>query len=232
MAKTEPKPLKRYMLGELRAFPKVIVSPVRSAVASPVVGSGQPVMVIPGMLSGDSTVSLLRRSVAAAGFDAHASGIRFHTGADLATFAALEARIDAIARGSGRKVTIVGWSLGGLYARVLAQHRPDSVAMVVSLGSPFSVGPRANRAWPIYNLVNGHTVDDPPLRDDVAVKPPVHTVAAWSRRDGVISVESARGKSGECDEEVEMTGSHLDLGTSAKCVRQVIDILGARTHLM
>ena len=91
---------------------------------------------------------------------------------------------------------LVGWSLGGIYAREVAKLRPELAAKVITLGSPFSGDPRANNVWRLYEWVAGHPVDDPPIKTDLAEKPPVPTLAIWSRRDGIVSVASARGEPG------------------------------------
>ncbi|MCR2833714.1 alpha/beta fold hydrolase [Qipengyuania sp. RS5-5] len=177
-------------------------------------------------MSGDSSTAYLRRSLEASGFDVRKSGITFQTGIEATRFGSLQARVLNIREATGKKPLLVGWSLGGLYARALAHAAAKDVAMIMSLGSPFS-GPRtANRAWRLYNLVNDHSVDSPPIAIDVSCKPPVFTIAAWSRRDGIVSVASAQGLPEESDETLELPGSHFDLGTSSRCVRPVIERLG------
>ena len=79
---------------------------------------------------------------------------------------------------AARKVVLLGWSLGGIYARVLAQRHPDLVDLVVTLGTPFSGDRRANNAWRVYEALNDHAVDASPLPDDPSVKPSVPTIAA------------------------------------------------------
>ena len=105
--------------------------------------------------------------------------------------------------GAGEKVILVGWSLGGLYARVVAQERPDLVEKVVTLGSPFSGDRRRNNnVWRLYEWVAGHPVNDPPIDKDPEVKPPVPTLAIWSRRDGIVAPAGARGEPHERDAEL------------------------------
>ena len=63
----------------------------------------------------------------------------------------------------GQKVVLVGWSLGGIFARELAKRHPEIVAKVVTMGTPFSGSPYANNAWRAYQLVTGHSVEQPPV---------------------------------------------------------------------
>src|SRR3546814_16081743 len=78
-------------------------------------------------------------------------------------------------------VTVIGWSLGGLYAREIAKRLPQAVEQVITLGSPFSGDLRANRAWRLYERVAGHRIDTPPIEVRLHEKPPQRTVALWSR---------------------------------------------------
>lgn len=88
-------------------------------------GNGQPVLVFPGILSSDNSTSLLRRTLDAAGYRAHPSNLGFVTGITPETFAKAEARLAEVHKAEGRKPVLLGWSLGGLYSRVLAQRHPD-----------------------------------------------------------------------------------------------------------
>ena len=122
-------------------------------------------------------------------------------------------------------MALVGWSLGGLYARILAHRHPELVSAVVTLGTPFSGDLRANNAWRLYEKLSGHPVDHSPFSENVAAKPPVPTVAVWSANDGIIAPESARGQPEESDRRVEVAAHHLDMGSNAASVRQVIAAL-------
>ena len=213
-------------LRELPHVAQIAASPLRKVKSNcGVRGEGQPVQVFPGILSSDKSTSLLRRTLDAAGYRSHASNLGFVTGVTPDSFARAEMRLAEVFEVEGRKPVLLGWSLGGLYARVLAQRHPDQVAMVMTLGSPFSGDRRANNAWRLYNVLNDHTVDAPRVADDPAIKPQVHTVALWSRKDGVISPESARGQPNERDVELEVPTRHFAFGADRRAIDQVISIL-------
>ncbi|MGB7407030.1 MAG: alpha/beta fold hydrolase, partial [Pontixanthobacter sp.] len=125
----------------------------------------------------------------------------------------------------GRKVVLIGWSLGGLFARELAKRQPDAVVKVITMGSPFSGNPRANNAWRVYQFVAGHPVDQPPIDGDVREKPPVETVAFWSSRDGIVSPSTTKGEAGERDRAVEIDCNHIGFSYSPQCIRAVISEL-------
>lgn len=214
-------------LRELPHIAQIAVSPLRK-VRPPVASrsDGQPVLVFPGIMSSDQSTSLLRRTLDVHGYHSYPSGLGFVKGITPESFARAEQRLAEVTEREGRAPVLLGWSLGGFYARVLAQRHPEQTAMVVTLGTPFSGSRRANNAWRLYNALNDHTVDAPSLPDDPAVKPPVHTVALWSPKDGVIAPECARGQDGERDVAIELPYRHFALGSDRKAIRDTVRIVG------
>ena len=110
-----------------------------------------PVMVLPGFLSGDWSTKALRADLRRAGFRCYAWGLGFNRGATADIIDRINARVEWIIARTGQPPALVGWSLGGIYAREYAKHHPHKVARVVTLGSPFSGSRRANRAWRLYH---------------------------------------------------------------------------------
>lgn len=187
---------------------------------------GHPVLVLPGFLADDFTTRLLRHRLSQAGYQAHHWGLGRNLGARADTLDRLGDRLDQIA--DARAVSLVGWSLGGLFARELAKRRPRAVAQVVTLGTPFSGDMRANNAWRLYERVTGHKVDAPPLDVRPPEKPPVPTTALWSRRDGIVAAASARGRAGEVDQAVEVACTHMGFMTDTHVADVVAGLLEAR----
>lgn len=187
------------------------------------VGQGRPVLVIPGFLASDYSTVVLRRTLQAAGYRAYGWGLGMNLGAraDL-----LDRMATQLARAARRgPVTLIGWSLGGLYARELAKLHPDKIGKVITLGSPFSGDVRANNAWRIYELLNDHKVDCPPLDVRVHEKPPVPTIAFWSRKDGIVAPACARGRPDECDRAVELDCTHMGFMTADCAMDAVLEAL-------
>ena len=180
---------------------------------------GPPALVIPGFIASDRTTMELRRALGAGGWRVHPWGLGWNLGAKPDTVERLVARLDAL--DDPRPVLLVGWSLGGIYARELARARPERVSAVVTLGSPFSGDPHANNVWRLYEWVAGHKVDDPPIPRDCS-KPAVPTLAIWSRRDGIVAVSAARGLTEESDRAVELKCSHMAFGVSRRTADQVV----------
>ena len=131
-------------------------------------------------------------------------------------------RVGALARREHRPVVLVGWSLGGLFAREIARRQPENVAKVITMGTPFSGDPRNNNAWRAYQVITGHAVDAPPIPCDFATKPPVPTVALWSPRDGVIHPRSACGWPQERDRAVAIRCTHLGFSTDPRVSAEVL----------
>ena len=180
---------------------------------------GPPALVIPGFIAHDRTTAALRRALAETGWRVHGWEMGVNWGARAETVERLKDRLDRIS--PDRKVLIVGWSLGGLFARELARACPERVCAVVTLGSPFSGDPKQNNVWRLYERVAGHKVDAPPL-PRITDKPPVPHLALWSRKDGLIAPRAARGLEGERDEAVELDCTHMAFGISARAAREAV----------
>lgn len=184
---------------------------------------GPRLMVLPGFLANDHTTLGLQRALGHAGYRVTGWGLGMNRGATADMLDRIVARLEAF--GGGAPVILVGWSLGGVFAREVAKLRPDLVAKVVTLGSPFSGDPRANNAWRIYERVAGHPVDRPPLAVTLGDKPPVPTLALWSRMDGVVAPACARGTAEQSDRQVELSCSHMGFGVSARAYPAIIAAL-------
>jgi pimeloyl-ACP methyl ester carboxylesterase len=177
-------------------------------------------MVIPGFLATDRSTLGLQKALAAAGYRVTGWGLGLNRGVRPDTLGNIIARLEAF--GAGREVVLVGWSLGGIYAREVAKLRPDLVAKVVTLGSPFSGPPRANNVWRLYELVARHKVDAPPIETRLNEKPPVHTIALWSRKDGIVAPACACGEEGERDLAIELQCSHMAFAVSSRAWPHVV----------
>jgi len=133
----------------------------------------------------------------------------------------------------GRKISIVGWSLGGVYARELAKIIPDRVRSVISLGSPFGGSPKSTNAWRVYELASGQSAVE--AHDaGVSTPPLVPTTAIYSRTDGICAWQSCVEKASAQAESIEVGGSHCGLAVNPAAVYAIADRLaqpeGAWTH--
>jgi len=181
---------------------------------------GPPAYVIPGFVASDKTCSALRHALAEAGWRTYPWDLGFNRGAHADVLRHLRQRLEVIH--DGRPVLVVGWSLGGVFAREVAREVPELVRAVVTLGSPFSGDPHMNNVWRLYEWVAGHPVDDPPVMHHPD-KPPVPTLAIWSSKDGIVAKRAARGLEGERDKAVEVSCNHMAFGVSRSAGERIAD---------
>jgi pimeloyl-ACP methyl ester carboxylesterase len=207
----------RYLLGELRTWRRVPDIHRPGPAEHP-----QPVMILPGFGAHPRRMQPMASALEAAGHSVSDWGLGLNLGPTPENFAFLMRRVGAIARRHGNPVALVGWSLGGLFAREIARRQPDSVSRVITMGTPFSGNPRANNVWRAYQVITGHAVDAPPVECEFRTKPPVPTIALWSPRDGVIHPRSACGWPEERDRAVALRCTHLGFASDPAVVAEVL----------
>ena len=189
-------------------------------------GPSRAVMLLPGFGTNVSRMKPLARALDRAGHRVSDWGLGFNFGPGEDRLERLSSRIEVMARREGEPIVLVGWSLGGLFAREVARRCPESVRLVVTMGTPFSGDRRANNAWRAYQLIAGHPVDAPPSGiGDLAAKPPVPTVALWSARDGVVSPRSARGRKDERDLAIALRCTHLGFASHPQVAVTLVHLL-------
>lgn len=180
------------------------------------------VMILPGFATHPVRMRFMAKQLERAGHTAKRWGLGFNMGASAESFAVLERRLLELRRRSGEPVVLLGWSLGGIFARELAHRHPECVAKVITMGSPFSGNPRSNNVWRIYQFIAGHSVDQPPVKADTAAKPPVETVALWSPRDGIVAPRCACGKPAERDRAIALRCTHLGFSSDPEAIGTVL----------
>lgn len=191
-------------------------------------GDGHPVLLLPGFLASDLSTRPLRSFLRELGYWAHPWGLGRNLGGPRAE---LEQRIlDRLAEvheRHDRKVSLVGWSLGGVYAREIARRIPERVRQVITMGSPFAGPPRANRSWWLFERLSGERIDAIPAEEFAVMRqpPPVPTTAIYSRTDGVTAWQSCLEREGPRAENIEVPGSHLGLGFNPLTLYAIADRL-------
>ena len=184
--------------------------------------NGIPTLVIPGFVANDRTTLELRRALAEHGYRVHGWGHGWNLGATADVIDRLKRRADEV---SEQPLLLIGWSLGGLFARELARAHPERVRAVVTLASPFSGDPKLNNIWKLYEWVAKHPVDQPPI-ERITDKPPVPTLALWGRRDGILAQSAARGHAHESDRSVGLDFNHMEFACSRRATRKVVQEIG------
>ncbi len=193
-------------------------------------GDGHPVLVLPGFLASDTSSGPMRRLLRDLSFEAHGWGLGRNVRIDNARVEAMEELLLRIHRNSGRKVSIVGWSLGGVFARELAKLHPEAVRMVITLGSPLNDDRRHTNATGLFERLNGKNPE--PVRNNrftgLHLAPPVPTTSILTRGDGIVhwrgSVQHpAHGH--DLTENIEVRASHLGLGVNPSVMVALADRL-------
>src|ERR1700736_2521643 len=227
-----PGPLRPPGLGLLLAEARGIFEFNSSLLLSPLLlrapkGDGHPVLTLPGFLASDLSMAPMRRYLKELGYDAYAWNMGRNIGGISRMRAALRDRLGEIHGSTGRKVSIVGWSLGGVYARDLALQAPDMVRYVVTLGSPFANDVRATNATRLYEALSGETVgDNPEFTRAIAGDLPVPATSIYSRADGVVNWHTCLLRPSDTAENIEVyLASHVGLGVNPAALWAVADRL-------
>lgn len=191
-------------------------------------GDGHPVLVLPGFMASDFSTKPLRKFIGKMGYAAYGWDLGRNT-AKVQNLYVMMDKLEEIYHEHGQEVTIIGWSLGGVYARQIAKEKPDMVRQVITLGSPFRGITQPNNATWLYNLVsNGKRVVDldPELLADLPKPAPVPTTAIYTKEDGVVSWETCIEEEEDAiHQNIQVRGSHLGLGVNATVLHIIADRL-------
>lgn len=202
---------------ELRALPERIALPLLGQRLTLPRGHGQPVLLLPGFGQSDTDLSALAKVLRRQDFRPETWQLGRNLGLRPGMTGQLLGTIARLADDSGQSVSLIGWSLGGIFARELARKRPDSIARVISLGSPISGGDNTT-IQPLFRLVTRQprpaTQGPAPDRTN---PPPVPCTAVYSRSDGIVNWRAAREIKGERVENIAVRGSHMAMGYNPLC---------------
>jgi pimeloyl-ACP methyl ester carboxylesterase len=188
-------------------------------------GDGHPVIVYPGLGASDITTVALRNFLHERGYTAYAWKQGFNFGPREGVLAACRRQFAQVAERHRERVSLVGWSLGGIYARELAKENPGKARCVVTLGTPFAGHPRATNAWRLYELVSGQSVHDEQLLAQVRQPPPCPTTSIYSRTDGVVAWQCSINPHAPHTENIEVHASHIGMGMNPLALYAIADRL-------
>lgn len=219
-------------------MPRAALDTAALATAAPALavqrrGDGHAVLVLPGLLGGDGSTLVLRRYLSLLNYNVSGWGIGTNVGPTEAVVRGLRARLDRLATASGQPVSLVGWSLGGLYAHELARRSPGTVRQVVTLGSPVRRSGPADRATSRWFDRVSHLQPAPAL----ALRPwseagplRVPATSVYTRSDGLVPWESCLLPPGKRRENVEVYGSHFGLLLNPTVLHVLAARLAQPTH--
>jgi pimeloyl-ACP methyl ester carboxylesterase len=176
-------------------------------------GDGHPVMVIPGFGANDMMTLPLRRALRRLGYASYGWGQGYNLGMRPPIKVALARRLAQLHKDHGAPVTLIGWSLGGVFAREMARAQPQLVRRVFTLGTPFNGSPHGNNLNLLFRLVNGRR---PAQLDHAGFErrrrtPPVPCVALHSKSDGLVAWRCSLEDPAPHTENIEVRGSHCGL---------------------
>jgi pimeloyl-ACP methyl ester carboxylesterase len=188
-------------------------------------GDGHPVIVYPGLGAADLTTAPLRSFLQDLGYSAYPWKQGFNFGPRRGVLDVVRQHLKRIHERHGHKVSLIGWSLGGLYARELAKEMPQRVRCVITLGSPFAGHPRATNAWRFYEMVSGQNVHDPALIAQLRSTPPVPTTSIYSKTDGIVAWQCSLNQDAPRAENIEVHASHIGMGMNPLALYAIADRL-------
>ncbi len=190
-------------------------------------GDGHPVIIIPGFGADDLASIPLRHVLTRLGYSAYGWGQGRNLGMRPRTKVALAQMLKRLSAQHDARITLVGWSLGGIFAREMARHQPELVRRVFTLGSPFTGSPDANNMQMLFRLANRGK----PVRNDREGferrrrAPPVPCVAIHSKTDGMVAWRCSVEEPSPSTENIEVRGSHFGLLFNYEVLRALAERL-------
>lgn len=192
-------------------------------------GDGHPVIIFPGLGAHSRSIEPLRAFCSELGYTGLGWGRGLNTGprGDLDKWLAdLALHVRGLAASSGQRMTLIGWSLGGMYAREVAKLLEGEVRQVITIGTPFAGSADSTNVGLFYRLLNGQrAVLDPATAARLATAPRVPTTSIYSRSDGVVSWRACVQKGRGQVENIEVDASHCGMGWNRKVWAVIADRL-------
>ena len=202
--------------------------PIRLLSKPSKLGDGHPVLVLPGFMASDKSTRFLRKFLEKHNYTPIAWELGRNRG-EVETLDLLFLKLEEIYKNHGRKISIIGWSLGGVIARQLAKGKPHLIRQVITLGAPFRNLTAPNNASWLYNLISGgkRVVDlDSALLNDIPKPAPVPTTAIYSKEDGVVAWEACMEENETAiHQNIQVRGSHFGLGVNTAVLKIIADRL-------
>lgn len=193
-------------------------------------GDGHPVIIFPGLGADGKSVSILREHCRALGYDAFDWGQGLNTGpkGDLDTWLhTLKSQMTDLLADHSQQATLIGWSLGGLYAREIGKLMAPRVRQVITIGTPFNAEADLTHVGWLFRLLSGNSsAINPTLSQRLRTPPPMRTTSIYSRSDGVVAWQTCRhDKVSRLVHEIEVDSSHIGMGWNREVLTAVADRL-------
>ena len=173
-------------------------------------GDGHPVLVLPAFMTSDFSTRALRGFLRECGYAVHGWRLGRNPGPTQETVRGLAQRLGELRTRYDRRVSVIGWSLGGVYARELARAFPSDVRQVITLASPFRNLEATNVPAFLLARRREHT-DEAAFRERLQAPLSVPVTAIYSRSDGITAWQSCAVEPGAYSENIEVESSHLGI---------------------
>ena len=198
------------------------------------VSDGHSILIIPGFMASDVSTQPLRRFLKKLGY--HPCGWEMGTNlGDLNELALLEEKIDNLYKNSGQTISLIGWSLGGIYARELAKRKEDKVHQVITMGSPFAdidAPNNANISFRFVRWLKGFPEPDQSLLDSLPLPTPQPSLAIYSKKDGIVPWQACMEiQEDAVHQNVEVESSHFGMGVNVAVLKLVAERLKIRKEV-
>lgn len=189
-------------------------------------GDGHAVIVIPGFLGTDGSIISLRNLLRDLGYRPHGWGLGQNKAFNDGRIEALGQRIKLRSEETGRKVSLIGWSLGGIFAREVAKKYPEYVRQVITMGSPISGNFNHTFAYKIYKRMNGQPTEaDLEFYKTINTAPPVPTTSIYSKSDGIVAWRNSIQRPQKDTENIRIKASHCGMGVNPGVMTVLADRL-------
>ncbi len=190
-------------------------------------GDGHPVLVIPGFLAGELSTKPLRDFVNKMGYTSYdwKLGRNYGRIEDVET---MITQVEKLQESHGQKVSLIGWSLGGIYCREIAKRKPRKIRQIITLASPFKGLNKANYAKWAYRLLNGKHADeiDPDLLASIPRPAPIPTTAIYSKKDGIVPwALCIEDEKNDLHQNIEVDSAHLGMGFDKEVLELIAHLL-------
>ena len=179
-------------------------------------GDGHPVLVLPGFLASDTSTIPMRDLLSTLGYEVVGWELGRNVQINNSRIKAMSDSLTQLHERTGRKVSIIGWSLGGMLARELAKLHPEAVRQVISLGSPLSSDPGISKVRKLFEALNGSeaSIRRKARLHDINEPPAVPSTSIYTKTDGVVAWRGSLQPEGPERENVEVHASHVGLGVN------------------
>ena len=223
------------LLLYLTEIPRAVWERIRSAkymkkFTPKVKGDGHPVFFVPGFMASDNSTKILRKFLNRIGYKTFGWGLGMNLG-NLDDLEILSQKLKEIHQKEGRKVTLIGWSLGGVYARELAKENPLLIRQVFTMGSPFKGIKVPNNATWLFRLIHGRKAEEKhgDKIEQIPIPPVVPVTAIYSKKDGIVPWQACmENPENDLHENREVRGSHFGLGVNRDVLEIIVEKISVR----